>query len=87
MKYLAFGSTAFIGAPLLALAVAYLAHSVLGIPRHAIQIMPAFHFSRETVLQVVSLGDKFVLDLTPYELLLLFKSQANSATKMPSVIG
>ena len=38
MKYLAFGSTAFLGATLFALAVAYLAHSVLGIPRHAIQI-------------------------------------------------
>jgi hypothetical protein len=38
MKYLAFGSTAFFSAALFALAVAYLAHSVLGMPRHAIQI-------------------------------------------------
>jgi hypothetical protein len=38
MKYLAFRSTAFIGAAMLALGAAYLAHSVLGIPRHAIQI-------------------------------------------------
>ena len=38
MKYLAFGSTAFVGAAVSALAVAYLTHSVLGMPRHAIQI-------------------------------------------------
>jgi asparagine N-glycosylation enzyme membrane subunit Stt3 len=38
MKYPAFRSTAFIGAALMAFAIAYLAHTMLGVPRHAIRI-------------------------------------------------
>jgi hypothetical protein len=37
MKNLALGSFAFVGAGITALAAAYLAHTVLGIPRYAIR--------------------------------------------------
>jgi hypothetical protein len=38
MKYVALHGTAFIGAALIAFVAAYLAHVVLGVPRHAILI-------------------------------------------------
>ena len=38
MKYLTFHATAFFGAALIAFVIAYLAHVVLGVPRHVIRI-------------------------------------------------
>jgi hypothetical protein len=38
MKNLALRGTAFVSAALMAFAVAYLAHSVLGVPRYAIRV-------------------------------------------------
>ena len=38
MKYLTFRNTAFVSAGIVALLVAYVAHTVLGMPRYAIRI-------------------------------------------------